>query len=256
MPRPSELLKEMTRYLGYAEPAGGRTVFGASFRERKDLRPTDAWDKGAWCDMYVAQCALAAGGKDMLAVVGDFAWTVGHAQWFKDNGRWHAGTAGIRAGDIVFFDWAGGKKIDAIDHVATVEKVHSARDIQTIDGNIGDSCVRNRRTNACVVGFGRPAYDGRPSVPNLSLAAVLAELGDAPGFPGTVQQGHKGANVRRVQEKLRRRRFKLGPAGVDADFGPDTRAAVRGFQESQGMDATGVVDKRTWVALWEARLKA
>ncbi|MCT9934388.1 peptidoglycan-binding protein [Planotetraspora sp. A-T 1434] len=253
MPKPSELLREMTRYLDYAEPVSGKTVFGATYRERKQLEP--AFDVAPWCDMFIAQCSLAAGGADMLDVVGDFALTTSHAEWFREHDRWHAGTAGIRAGDIVFFDWSGGKKISAIDHVATVEKVISEHDIQTIDGNVGDTCKRRRRTSALVVGYGRPAYDGTPSSPDVSLISTLAELGHAPDFPGVVRPGQNGKNVRRVQEKLRRRQFGLGPSGVDGDFGPATKAAVVAFQESVGLEATGLVDEKTWEALWEAPIE-
>ncbi|WP_182883794.1 peptidoglycan-binding protein [Microbispora sp. H10949] len=252
MPKASELLREMSRYLGYHEPPSRETVFGVTFRKRKNLRPEEAFDRGPWCDMFVAQCALAAGGPDMLRLVGDFSLTTAHAAWFRDDGRWHRGAAGIRPGDIVFFDWHGEKELKFIDHVATVEKVFSPDDIQTIEGNIGDSCVRRRRTSAFVAGYGRPAYDGLPSEPDVSLISVLAELGDAPAFPGVLQLGRKGGNVRRAQEKLRRRRFGLGPSGIDADFGPATRSAVMDFQRSQGIEPTGIVDAKTWKALWEA----
>lgn len=252
MPKASELLREMSRYLGYHEQPSKETVFGVTFRKRKHLHP--AFDRERWCDMFVAQCALAAGGPDMLRLVGDFAMTTDHAEWFRRQGRWHRGTAGIRPGDIVFFDWDGAKEIRFIDHVATVEKVFSANDIQTIEGNVDDSCTRRRRTSACVVGYGRPAYDGAPSTPDVSLISVLCELGDAPHFPGALQPGQKGADVRRVQEKLRRRRFALGPSGIDADFGPDTRSAVMAFQSSQGIEPSGIVDATTWKALWEASI--
>ncbi|GAA0400842.1 hypothetical protein GCM10009530_60870 [Microbispora corallina] len=249
MPKASELLKEMTRYLDYRESSSGRTVFGVSYRERKNLER--AFDAAPWCDMFIAQCSLAAGGKDMLGVVGDFALTTSHADWFRRQGRWHRGTDGIRPGDIVFFNWPGG---DSIDHVATVEKVHSPDDIQTIDGNVGDMCGRRRRRSSLIAGYGRPAYDDSPSVPDLALVSALAELGDAPRFPGAVRSGQRGADVQRVQEKLRRRMFGLGPSGVDGDFGPATAVAVTAFQARNGLDATGVVDEETWRALWEAPL--
>jgi hypothetical protein len=252
MPKASELLREMARYVGYKEPASKSTVFGVTYRKRKNLQPKSAFDAGPWCDMFVAQCALAAGGKAMLDVVGDFAYTVSHAEWFKDHGRWHKGTAGIRPGDIVFYDWAGNKTIAQIDHVATVEKVFSANDIQTIEGNTSDSCRRRRRTNARIVGYGRPAYDGSASTPNTSVTFTLAELGDAPPFPGTVKIGQTGGTVRRLQEKLLRRLFSLGRSGVDGDFGPATQAAVKAFQSGNDLGATGVVDAKTWQAIWTA----
>ncbi|MER6346547.1 helix-turn-helix domain-containing protein [Streptomyces sp. NPDC001595] len=36
------------------------------------------------------------------------------------------------------------------------------------------------------------------------------------------------------------------PKGIDASFGPNTKAAVQGFQRSRGLDDDGVVGPRTW----------
>src|SRR5882672_2075034 len=56
---------------------------------------------GPWCDMSVTMWGMLSGNG---AVVGKFAYTVSHAQWFKRKGRWHSGTHGIKPGDVLFFD--------------------------------------------------------------------------------------------------------------------------------------------------------
>src|SRR3954452_22858820 len=43
-------------------------------------------------------------------------------------------------------------------------------------------------------------------------------------------------------------------AGADGIFGPLTRAAVARFQRSHGLSASGVVDARTWAAVFNARV--
>lgn len=65
-----------------------------------------------------------------------------------------------------------------------------------------------------------------------------------------VRKGSKGDAVRGVQEEFRTR--SGDPAHefvVDGDFGPDTDAAVRGFQQAVDLDDDGIVGPLTWQAL-------
>jgi len=56
--------------------------------------------------------------------------------------------------------------------------------------------------------------------------------------------GDHGVEVRALQHRL----FQLAwfPELTTGRYGPGTREAVRGFQAKRGLDATGVVDRRTW----------
>jgi len=115
---------------------------------------------GPWCDMAVTYWAgQSANLPAIFAGRGiGFAYTVAHAHQFQKKGRWHTGTAGIKPGDIVFFDWNGSRSIQNIDHVGVVERVSGKR-IVTIEGNTtGDSCRRMVRDAKYIVGYGRPAY--------------------------------------------------------------------------------------------------
>jgi surface antigen len=117
------------------------------------------------------------------AAVGRFAWTVAHAQWFYDHGQFNQTPS---VGAIVFFDWSGSQRIDAIDHVGIVEAVNDDGSITTIEGNSDDTCKRViRRAN--IVGYGHPAYQEvalrgmydaayPPSVPP-KLAVVAGYIG-------------------------------------------------------------------------------
>ena len=63
------------------------------------------------------------------------------------------------------------------------------------------------------------------------------------------QQGDKGGGTREVQTGL----SKLGyDIAIDGEFGPLTEAAVRTFQEANGLDADGIVGKDTWAVLIRA----
>jgi peptidoglycan hydrolase-like protein with peptidoglycan-binding domain len=74
------------------------------------------------------------------------------------------------------------------------------------------------------------------SVPS-SPATASTLLGTLP-----VGQGAKGSKVRLLQRWLRRLGF---PVHAEKAFGARTARAVRGFQASRGLPATGVVDAQT-----------
>jgi CHAP domain len=128
---------------------------------------------GAWCDMTVSY--EAAHSDNLTAIGGKFAYCPAHAEWFKSRGRWHYGISGIRAGDVVFFEWSG-RRTTVADHVGIVERVLSDGTIYTIEGNIGDACRREHRDGTYVAGYGRPLYDAAPAAAE-ELLKTLVDLG-------------------------------------------------------------------------------
>jgi titin len=62
-----------------------------------------------------------------------------------------------------------------------------------------------------------------------------------PAVPSVQQRGSRGADVVRIQQLL----------GIAADgiFGPQTAAAVRGFQAAHHLQVDGIVGRQTWTAL-------
>lgn len=184
-----------------------------------------------WCDMTVSYAAAQSGNAD---VVGKFAWTPSHANWFKAHGRWHYGLGGIRPGDVVFFDWSGSRQINAIDHVGVVEAVRSDGTIVTIEGNSGDVCARRVRNGTVVVGYGRPAYDD---------AAPL------PSDDGVLRLGSSGTAVVALQSALKQQGASID---VDGKFGPDTSAALKAFQTARGLTVDGEYGPASAAALTAA----
>lgn len=59
-------------------------------------------------------------------------------------------------------------------------------------------------------------------------------------------EGNSGAEVSRLQTLLQKQGFDVG---VDGVFGSETTAAVRQFQQTQGLEVDGVVGADTWAAL-------
>ncbi|MGI5268021.1 CHAP domain-containing protein [Nonomuraea sp. CA-218870] len=142
--------------------AGGGTKFHQWYMSSPRAAETLARDGGGtpelyanapWCAMFVSWVGEQAGAR---STVGWDAYTVTHAQWFKDNGRW--GTV-AKPGSVVFFDWGGSKSISAVDHVGLVKKDNGDGTITTIEGNTGNGMVEERiRPVSQVTGYGYPEY--------------------------------------------------------------------------------------------------
>ncbi|MER6513223.1 CHAP domain-containing protein [Nonomuraea sp. NPDC001636] len=134
--------------LGYAEKAGAYTKFGDWYGKTVEF---DAdYSAAPWCDMYLSWAAHKLGYQEWI---GQFAWTVRHAEWFKAQGAWGKTP---KPGAFVFYDWSGTGKIDNIDHVGIVTRVEGDT-IFTIEGNIdGGVAKRKERDTSKVVGYGYP----------------------------------------------------------------------------------------------------
>ena len=71
-------------------------------------------------------------------------------------------------------------------------------------------------------------------------------------FKDPVKRGDKGAKAKLVQEWLC---LNGNRVVIDGGFGPATESAVRLFQQSQGLEETGVVDSATFQALTAPMLR-
>src|SRR3954463_13451617 len=87
------------------------------------------------------------------------------------------------------------------------------------------------------------ASGSSPSGATLGTSSVAAATG---GRTQLLSFGDVGPAVAAVQARV-------GTA-ADGIFGPLTRAAVARFQRSHGLSASGVVDARTWAAVFNARV--
>lgn len=158
----SDVLALARAQIGITENAqGGGTKFQHWYAGSRRALETVARDGGhpsaylnaPWCAMFVSWVGeqLGAGSQ-----VGSDAYTVTHAQWFRDNNRW--GTE-PRPGAVVFFAWNGSNSIGAIQHVGFVVKDNNNGTITTIEGNTGRGKVEERiRPKWQVVGYGYPEY--------------------------------------------------------------------------------------------------
>lgn len=120
-----------------------------------------------WCDETVTMAAFDSETQAAVTYGGYFAYTVAHASAARQHNDYHVGTSGIRAGDVIFYQWEGGSKsIAKIDHVGVVEYV-SGNTIHTIEGNRGDKCARYtvKKGSPVVAGYMRPRFKGATPAP-------------------------------------------------------------------------------------------
>lgn len=88
---------------------------------------------------------------------------------------------------------------------------------------------------------GRAACRGVCQYFNVQYVDIFDET-----FP-TIRVGSRGHFVRYLQFKLKVLGYSVG--AVDGVFGRNTASAVRAFQQANGLDADGIVGRKTWYSL-------
>lgn len=147
-PEMHQFIQLLESELGYTQKAGTSTKFGDWYA--KSVDSTDNYGPAPWCDMYMSWAAHKLG---YDAWIGQFAWTVSHARWFKEQHAW--GTK-PKAGALVFYNWHGSKNINSVEHVGVVTRVEGNL-IHTIEGNIDNGVAKRKvRDTSLVVGYGYP----------------------------------------------------------------------------------------------------
>ena len=81
-------------------------------------------------------------------------------------------------------------------------------------------------------------------------------LVDLSSIERDLKKGDNGEDVKKAQEALKALGHDLGKWGVDGIFGSQTEAAVKAFQELNGLEVTGIIDDKTLEALEKATTKA
>jgi cell wall-associated NlpC family hydrolase len=156
----SEVIKLAEKQVGISEGRGGQTKYHDWFVSTPHAKATaerdggfsvEAYNGAQWCNMFVSWLGAQTGVKNM----GWDAYTVQHASWFKDSGRWGQKA---KPGSVVFFDWDKSSSIGAIDHVGIVVKDNGNGTVTTIEGNTDDKVMKKVRGKSMIVGYGYPDY--------------------------------------------------------------------------------------------------
>ena len=122
----------------------------------------------AWCGYFVMWCAKSVG-----LNIPNVVYTPAGVSGFQGKGLWsNAATAKPQPGDIVFFDFPAGEKVD---HVGIVVKDNGDGTVVTVEGNTSESGSQSnggevlmkvraykadnkRKLPVFVVGFGKPQF--------------------------------------------------------------------------------------------------
>ncbi|WP_419996215.1 protein kinase domain-containing protein [Streptomyces boninensis] len=93
--------------------------------------------------------------------------------------------------------------------------------------------------------------DGSDPTPSPTKPPTPPWISQCTYYSGTelTDYGDSGKRVVQAQCMLTRRGYSVGSAGVDGEFGKDTVAAVKKFQNAKGLDDDGQVGPLTWSAL-------
>jgi hypothetical protein len=246
-----KMIQAMEGWLGTGEP----NVIQEWYRERNG--PAYAGNF-AWCNATVTLAAFTSDNYGPVCFGKDWAYTVAHAQAFKEAGQWTAMTngilkSGIRRGDVVFFDWGGTSEIGKIDHVGVVTGVSSdGTYVYTIEGNTADVCARRVRVVDDIAGFGRPKY---PAVTGVTASTPARYRVTINGLP--YGYGAKGEHVTTVGKALVKAGFGKhytdgpGPEWSDADTRnySDYQKSLGYKGTAPGQDADGVPGAGTLLKL-------
>lgn len=174
--------------LGYYAKPGSNNKYGVWY----------GIPNGSWCAMFLSWVADQLGALDIFP---KHAWTPSGPAWFAGRGQWHNGLAGVRRGDIVYFDFPDNTR--RIQHVGLVESVNSDGSVNTIEGNTsgvgsqsnGGALMRKRR-KSYIVGYGRPAYSS-------AAPEIDSRPKNADGSLTIAQDGEEGAQtISRWQEVM------------------------------------------------------
>lgn len=116
--------------------------------------------------------------------------------------------------------------------------------------------IRNKAaTGVVVAALATGLFSGTSGVASATSAASAAQcrsmstIGLYCGYYGGsayTDYGDTGSKVREIQALLTWHNFSTA---VDGIFGGGTRTAVKGFQNSKGLPADGIVGPQTWEAL-------
>ena len=257
-----KLLSYAMDQLGYRESGDNWNKY-AAMPEMTQLLGWDAQNQ-PWCNIFVNACFISCFGLEIGAAMlyqpigSGSALCRASADFFKTAGAWIERGRMPDPGDVIFFYRSG-----EINHMGIVSRVVGGS-IVTVEGNSSDQVAERcySVSDSKIAGYGRPnwaAVEGKDiDAPTTDHIGDATEKVDEPRFYALrmpyLSRGDFGELVAAVQTLLILEGYPCGPDGADGDFGPNTEAAVREFQEQLGLTADGVVGPETGAALFDTEV--
>ena len=263
-----DLIKIAEAELGYLEKASNKDLDSKTAnagsnnytKYSRDLAKAGFFNNSkqgyAWCAVFVTWLGWKLCGEDrakaekLLCQTGPYgAGCTSAAQYYKQQGRFF--TADPKPGDQIFF-WDAEKTRAA--HTGIVVDVDDTY-VYTIEGNTSSAagvvanggCVRNKKyalNYTRIYGYGRPKYDVESTATTTTTQKEGFEVNMS-----KLEKGSKGKQVKTLQALLTGYGYDCGKYGVDGDYGSATQAAVKKYQEANGLTVDGWVGPKTWAKL-------
>ena len=212
-----DIIAQALAEVGYIEGKNNDNAFGREY----------GWNNVPWCVIFIWHLFHAKNADNLFFGGGKTALCSDLANFHRSQ---RVSKQDISAGDIVFFNFSGGK---SLQHVG----ICVGRDrnvIYTVEGNTsgarGEGVYKKERDLKHVVFAYRPNYVGD----YIRVPATLPQI----------EKGWAGASVRAVQAIV-----NLTVTGV---FDDRTEKAIVNFQREHGLTTDGIVGAKTWKALFES----
>ena len=207
-----------------------------------------------WCAQFPTWCVWKLTGKDkkkteyILCVGGDLSAGCGFAlKYYKAAGRFDKTP---KVGDQIFFKYTNDDS--TADHTGIVVRVTDSL-VETIEGNSGSEVKRKtyQRNDKTIIGYGHPRYDTEPK------KTVTKEVKTVNIEMPILRKGSTGEAVKTLQRLLRQLQY-VNTDGktlliVDGNFGSNTEAAVKRYQQKHLNGVDGIVGVKTWNKLLNGR---
>ena len=263
----SKLIEIATAEIGYHEKASNanldsKTANSGNKNFTKDGR--DLFKAGyyngnkngyEWCDQFVDWCFFKlCGNKDKAEYLecqtGNYGAGCGFSlKYYKAAGRFDGNP---KVGDQIFFKYSNDDS--TADHTGIVVRVTDSL-VETIEGNSGSEVKRKayQRTDKTIVGYGHPRYDAETA----TKAPAKEEVKTVKIAMPVLKKGSTGAAVKTLQRLLRQLQY-VNTDGktlliVDGNFGSNTEAAVKRYQQKHLNGVDGIVGIKTWNKLLNGR---
>lgn len=204
-----------------------------------------------WCDQFVDWCfyQLCGRNKDKAEYLecqtGNYGAGCGFSmKYYKAAGRLDKTP---KVGDQIFFKYTNDSS--TADHTGIVVRVTDSL-IETVEGNSGNEVKRKayQRTDKTIIGYGHPRYDAEPK-----KAPAKEEIKTVNIEMPILRKGSTGEAVKTLQRLLRQLQY-VNLDGktliiVDGNFGSNTDAAVKRYQQKHLNGVDGIVGIKTWSKL-------
>ena len=207
-----------------------------------------------WCDTFCDWLfyQLCGRNKDKAEYIecqtGNYGAGCGFSlKYYKAAGRFDKNP---KVGDQIFFKYSDDDS--TADHTGIVVRVTDSL-IETIEGNTDNQVKRKAysRDSKTIVGYGHPRYDAEPKKETTKeVKTVNIEM-------PILRKGSSGNAVKTLQRLLRQLQY-INLDGktlliVDGNFGSNTEAAVKRYQQKHLNGVDGIVGIKTWNKLLNCR---